>query len=356
MVSIVADKATGDVEVSPLGCAVIGARFLLLIAMAVAVLACLLLFAAQFVPSWQPALTQPRNPLLPLLRLIREAIGGDVAGADVSPLLAAGLLVCARSLLDSLLAAVQPRRGASQPAPTHVRHPKHSPAHAPTTSPSTSNAELERLRGRPRDQLLAEIAASKRKVQGLTGQERMEEMARVALLQQALGASSKPLAFLALDVVGSTRMKAHENPMIVEHAFLAFRRWAEQILAGHQVWKSAWTPDGAMAAFREIDQALGAGKDLLLQLEAFNRDGHEMTEPFRLRLGISQGDVIFDDQARMEEVSDSVIDLAGHLQKDARPNSILIARRDLAKLRDKQGFRAADKQVDGHEAWEWSLP
>ena len=78
-----------------------------------------------------------------------------------------------------------------------------------------------------------------------------------------------------------------------------------------------------------------------------------MDRPFQARLGLSQGEVVFLEEASMEQVSDEVIELAVSLRKGAAANSLLMTARDLAKLHDKKGFRGLPKKLDGHGLFEW---
>jgi hypothetical protein len=59
----------------------------------------------------------------------------------------------------------------------------------------------------------------------------------------------------------------------------------------------------------------------------------------------------------MEEVTDFVIDVAGHMQKYARPNALWLSKELLERLSDQSGFRLVTTQtVDGREAYEWEPP
>lgn len=163
----------------------------------------------------------------------------------------------------------------------------------------------------------------------------------------------RDLAFLSLDVVGSTELKQGEEKAAVEHDFKEFGAWAERTLQASGAVKVAWTPDGAMAAFNTVDDAVEAGQRLLQELPAFNEQVRVMRRPFALRCGVNAGYVYFDSNAPLETLSDRVVDIAAHLQHAAPPNSLCVARPAIEPLRARTGFTATGRMVDGYEVFEW---
>jgi class 3 adenylate cyclase len=183
---------------------------------------------------------------------------------------------------------------------------------------------------------------------------------RLALLreysdaQNKLFAGKQHLAFFSIDVVNSTQMKKGEDKLVVEHAFVEYRKFLERILKTHNVWKFASTPDGTMAAFQKTDDAVCAAQAVLNELDWFNDGVHRLKTRFSVRCGVNVGEVIFPPERNMEEISDEVVDVAGHLQKFAAPDSLWVAREVLKEVAESSGFRMIDdKQVDGRTAFEW---
>jgi len=70
-----------------------------------------------------------------------------------------------------------------------------------------------------------------------------------------------------------------------------------------------------MICFSTADDAIRAAREVLLELARFNREVKSVKTQFRVRCGINAGAVHFDKAQRMEEMSDRVIDVAGHMQK-----------------------------------------
>lgn len=189
-----------------------------------------------------------------------------------------------------------------------------------------------------------------------------EPKGRTSLLKQwidikeKLEKSQRLLAFLAVDVIGSTLMKEGEDPHVVEYTFSEYKKFIEEILSANNVWKVTWTPDGLMSAFLTMEEAVTAGKEIIIGLDAFNKYVNQLKTPLRVRCGINHGKVVFDMDARMEEVTHRVIDIAGHLQKSAEPDTIWISKQIFDYLATKEktvGFRQIKIKVDNTDVVEW---
>jgi hypothetical protein len=73
-----------------------------------------------------------------------------------------------------------------------------------------------------------------------------------------------------------------------------------------------------------------------------------------VRCGINTGEVIFPEEKAMEEISDEVVDVAGHMQKYATHQTLWMAKEVLSELTSADGFvQVADKLVDGRIPFEW---
>jgi len=181
-----------------------------------------------------------------------------------------------------------------------------------------------------------------------------EELLRLfAETKRKLDAMGRDLAFLAMDVVDSTGMKAGEEKAAAEYDFMEYKRFVSGKLTLNGALKSTWTPDGVMACFPNIDAAVRTARDVIVGLDAFNKNVKTLRQDFRVRCGINQGYVHYDESVPLEEVSDRVIDIAGHMQKHAKPNTICIARSAVEPLQERNGFVPAGRVVDGYEGYMW---
>jgi class 3 adenylate cyclase len=183
---------------------------------------------------------------------------------------------------------------------------------------------------------------------------RLNKLREYAQAKQYLYEEKAHLAFLSIDVVGSTKMKLGEDKLAIEHAFAEYKKFVERILKQNNIWKVAWTPDGIMCAFITVNNAVKAAQDVLSGLPWFNTGVHHLKTPFNVRCGINAGEVIFPPEKAMEEISDEVIDVAGHMQKYAAHGALWLPQQLLEELPDRTGFRVITaQQVDGHTPYEW---
>ncbi|MFA5140327.1 MAG: hypothetical protein WC728_13935 [Elusimicrobiota bacterium] len=186
---------------------------------------------------------------------------------------------------------------------------------------------------------------------GHTREELLEMMAQA---KKQLDQQKKNLSFLAIDVVGSTKMKEGEEPALAQRDFIQYRKLVEKAIADNKGLKAAWTPDGVMICFRTVQNAVQAAQQVLNDLAHFNAHVKTLKADFVVRCGINAGSVLFDDAVPIEEITDRTIDIAGHMQKYAKPNTIYIGRHAIEGIRTASGFRPANTQVDGCEVYVWS--
>jgi len=185
-----------------------------------------------------------------------------------------------------------------------------------------------------------------------------EDLVRLMVeAKRELDAMTKHVAFLALDVVDSTKMKIGEDRAFIEHDFAEFKKMVEGVISREGVLKQAWTPDGAMICFDATDRAVRAAQEVLRQLPYFNAGTRMMKTRFRVRLGVNAGRVQYDASKPMQEMSDRVIDVAGHMQKYAEPDTIFLASGLLGRHgAEEWGFTPADTEVDGYAVSVWRGP
>jgi hypothetical protein len=55
----------------------------------------------------------------------------------------------------------------------------------------------------------------------------------------------------------------------------------------------------------------------------------------------------------MQEISDFVIDVAGHLQKYGAEDTVWASREVMDRLDNTSGFQPVERQVDNHSVFEW---
>jgi class 3 adenylate cyclase len=187
-----------------------------------------------------------------------------------------------------------------------------------------------------------------------SGKEEREELIKMYTeAKKKLEAMTNYLAFLSIDVVDSTGLKEGEEKEIIELDFKKYKNFVENILSANDCLKSTWTPDGVMCCFTTVDTAVKTAREVITGLEYFNQRSKLIKRNFNVRCGINAGSVYFTESIPLEEMSDRVIDIAGHMQKNAPPNSIYIAKPAIEATQERANFTPTDKWVDGYEVCVW---
>lgn len=183
--------------------------------------------------------------------------------------------------------------------------------------------------------------------------DRKQLLKEFAELKHKLDNMGQQLAFLAIDVVDSTGMKRDEDKHLAAYDFDRYNTFVDSCLNEHGVVKFAKTPDGIMSCFRTVDGAVGAAVCLLERLKSFNQNEKKIKRDFSIRCGINAGFVYVDEDTPLEHVSDRVIDIAGHMQKYAKPNCINIAATAIEPLKNRTGFLETTDVIDEQKVYEW---
>lgn len=175
----------------------------------------------------------------------------------------------------------------------------------------------------------------------------------IEVLKERIDSSTKELAFLAIDIVDSTGLKTAQEKTLVYLDFKQYKNMVQKVFAIYHCISSAWTPDGVMSCFSSVDDAILAAKRILELLDEFNRNQKRIKSDFNIRCGINAGSVYFDASTPLEEMTDNVIDIAGHMQKYADPNAIALSKEMHRMSQQALDFQKADKVVDGYSVYQW---
>ena len=182
---------------------------------------------------------------------------------------------------------------------------------------------------------------------------RKEILEIYAHAKKSLEGHKKHLAFVSIDVVDSTGIKMGEDPVMAELDFSQYKTFAINILNKHHVLKSTWTPDGVMACFETVGDAVRAAQEIVLGLREFNLKIKAIKRDFQVRIGINAGEVYADDATPMEEMTDRVIDIAGHMQKYGCIDGVSISKHAIEPFLSEFHFEDASRTVDDCPAFEW---
>ncbi len=144
-------------------------------------------------------------------------------------------------------------------------------------------------------------------------------------------------SFLDVDIVNSYRMKSEATR--AEHiivSFERFRAFVGEVVAsfgGHVLNSNG---DELMCYFESTLAAVRAGSGILTQLEDFNGQQNLLRVPFRFRIGIHTGKSLVDLDRGV--AYSTILDVAGHLQKLAEGNGLVISQQTFDALPDGMPF------------------
>jgi class 3 adenylate cyclase len=184
--------------------------------------------------------------------------------------------------------------------------------------------------------------------------DRRKILREFATLKSQLDSMGQQLAFLAIDVVDSAGMKRNEDKYLAAYDFDRYNELLNETLKSNGVLKFARTPDGIMSCFRTVDDAVNAAQSLIDKLKVFNAKEKKIKQNFQVRCGINAGFVYMDDEIPLEHISDHVIDIAGHMQKYAKPDCINIAASAIEPLKSRIGFNETSDVIDDQKVFQWS--
>jgi class 3 adenylate cyclase len=167
--------------------------------------------------------------------------------------------------------------------------------------------------------------------------DRQQLMAQLFALQQRLDGDRRLRAFLSVDVVNSSAMKRDAPALQVEYSFGALREWIGEIVRGCGGEMQSAAGDGVMCLFSEDAQAARAARQLQSGIDAFNAQRNRLPTPFRIRCGISAGEVAAPAGTPIGHLDSPVIDRAAALQKRAEPGGVVLGEEASAAARAELG-------------------
>ncbi len=149
-------------------------------------------------------------------------------------------------------------------------------------------------------------------------------------------------SFLDVDVVGSYGMKAESRrPELIIVSFERWRAWITAVIEEFNGMVLNSNGDELMCFFESTPRSVDAGRAILDRLDAFNEDQNALPSPFRLRIGIHTGSSLVDKKRGV--AYSEVLDVAGHLQKDADENGLLISEPTFRALPEGASFEPAGR-------------
>jgi class 3 adenylate cyclase len=173
-------------------------------------------------------------------------------------------------------------------------------------------------------------------------------------LYRRLEAQRQHCAFLSVDVVHNSEMKRAGTPLTADYSFGQFQRWITQVVqrCGGEIQSAAG--DGMICLFPSDAEALRAARQLQEELVRFNVEHNRLPLPFRIRCGVSAGEVAVDAGEAIGHLQSAIIDRAAALQKRAESDGILVSGEVAATALIELGpVTPLGEPIGGAPAFEW---
>jgi len=200
------------------------------------------------------------------------------------------------------------------------------------------------LRERPKPRRRPQVAEPNRR----------ELLGTLFALQQELTGPKVHRTFLSVDVAGAAELKRGEAELTVEYSFGEFRQWVEEIAAAHGGQALPSVTEGVLCVFPDGTSAARAARQVQETLRRFNDANNRLARPFRVRCGISGGEVTAGSLQPDGRPQSWLVDHAISLQRTAAPGDILISESAAGPALGVLGALArAAQPVEGEPAFTW---
>lgn len=130
---------------------------------------------------------------------------------------------------------------------------------------------------------------------------------------------------VSVDVVSSRRAKDAATALDAQLTFDAYHRWVNNELASHASRTGSWSGDGLLALFENPQAAILFAQALVDGIPMFNERFNRLAQPIQIRVGVHTGKVLPAEAQGPGLIASKTFDLAGHLQKAAAANQVLIS-------------------------------
>jgi len=144
-------------------------------------------------------------------------------------------------------------------------------------------------------------------------------------LQRQLEGPKVHRAFLSVDVASAAELKRGESELAVEYSFGEFRRWVGEVAGSHGGCLVPAIGEGVLCVFSDEVSAARAARQLQQSLHSFNASVHRLSQPFRIRCGITGGEVRAASLNSSTRPQSWLVDHAIALQRSAAPGDILLS-------------------------------
>lgn len=168
----------------------------------------------------------------------------------------------------------------------------------------------------------------------------------VKLRDELMASRVKVHSFLSVDVIDSIGMKQGVDLLLVQYSLMEYHKYVRENIEKHGGKINNTSGDGVMSSFNSTKDAINAAMDIRNGLGEFNQTRNKLSAPFRLRFGIHTGSAFIDEDGKMDQMYTEVPDVAGHIQKRAGENEIMISETSYNEIANKADFMALKQKID----------
>lgn len=162
-------------------------------------------------------------------------------------------------------------------------------------------------------------------------------------IKWALTPRERLVSVLAVDVKNSSRMKRSTDPLVAEYSFRAYQNFVAEVVQRWSGSVHAVSGDGAVVAFPTPNEAFAAAREILRGLDDFNHLVNKLETPFRVRIGLHQGQL----QGEINDVQFTrVIDIAAHIEALAPVGGIAMSEAVAKSLEGERLAKLSDRMDD----------
>ncbi len=177
----------------------------------------------------------------------------------------------------------------------------------------------------------------------LKGNDAAQLVSEMVLLQWRLNLGNRQACVMSVDVAGSTRLKADNDPLRIEYSFREYQNLVDEVSQRHGGYVFSTAGDGAIVAFPGSHVALDAARDIHSEMRDFNRKRNRLDKKFRIRIGMHTGETSADfGDAPFSEL----IDIAAHIEKVAPVGGIAVSDSTARELPEAELVELANS-IDG---------
>lgn len=155
--------------------------------------------------------------------------------------------------------------------------------------------------------------------------ERHELLQQLQDIQDKLKSDERFVTFLSIDIVGSTRIKGENDPLVVEFTFTEYHRFVQTVVERYGGKIHSTAGDGVTAVFESPQMGYAAGRAILAGLFEFNGFRNKLSKPIEVRAGVHTGSAHVAGQSLTNVNFAHVIDVAAHMQKEADPGCMVVS-------------------------------